>query len=247
MSARLPSRKNKSRDTSTPTPDNVSTFMGVIRSACGGFRYNVEILKQNDNGTWTPQPAQAILRGSMHKRFFKKDLPSSLTERLILVENSELGKLTSNFDPTTGAGNKKKIVIILYCYTKDEIKQLDRDEKLPPNFISYTDSNKVATGEKINLNDDNDVIIDFDDNSDNDDNLFNANDNQNANEEQNSQDEQNSEDELDNTNNNKDLSVDITSNQKKNKNTIKKSVVKKKKKSSNSRNTRGGAGWFESI
>jgi hypothetical protein len=238
------SRKNKSRDTSTPTPDNVSIFMGVIRSACGGFRYNIEILKQSETGNWITQPAQAILRGSMHKRFFKKDLPASLTERLILVENSDLGKLTSDYDPNTGVSNKKKIVIILYCYTKDEIKQLDREGKLPPNFISYTDSNKVATGEKINLNDQEGVIIDFDD-SLNQPNDESEDDQNNDGEPQEDNSEEDSDEE--NNNNNRDLTVDIAgATQKKNKN-AKKTTVKKKKKSSSSRNGRGGAGWFESI
>jgi hypothetical protein len=239
------SRKNKSRDTSTPMPDNVCTFMGIIRSACGGFRYNIEILKQNEAREWCTQPAQAILRGSMHKQFFRKDLPATLTERLILIESTELGKLSSDNDPNS---TKKKNVIILYCYTKDEIKDMDREGKLPPNFISYTDSNKVATGEKINLNDDNN-IIDFDDSTN--DTFLEYDNDANNDDAENQEDENSTDDEL--NNNNRDLTIDINASFKKNKgknssSSNNKKTVKKKKKSSNSRNGGGGgSGWFDSI
>jgi hypothetical protein len=153
-------RKGKARDISLPLPDYTNTFLGAIRSAAGGIHYNIEIMHHDkSSNTWRTEPAMATLRGGIRKAFFRKDLPQQLSERIILVEQTELLRQTGS----TSSGPGRKMCLIIHCYTVNEIRQL-ADESLnllPPNLISYTDSTRTALGDKVDLGDTDEVIIDF--------------------------------------------------------------------------------------
>jgi hypothetical protein len=154
-------RKGKARDITLPIPDYTNTFLGAIRSAAGGIHYNIEIMHHNEaTNMWKTEPAMATLRGGIRKTFFRKDLPQQLSERIILVEQTELARPTA-VTSTTGKLSRK-MCMILHCYTIDQIRQLNAEELLPPNLVSYTDSSRVAMGDKVDIGATDDVIIEFD-------------------------------------------------------------------------------------
>ncbi len=232
-------RKGKVRDNSLPLPDYTNTHFAFMRSNCGGSHFNIEII-QHDLATdlWSTRPAQAMLRGSIRKQFYSKAMPRGIIERIVLVEESDLGKQSSN----SGANaHNNKLFIILHCYTVNEIKELGKEtgKYLPPNYKAYTDFNRMIHGEEIDINveDENNRIIQFE--SDNEEIFENANHGGDEGEEmEGGSGEEGSGSE----------SEDIPSTSAKNKKDRSKDKIKKKKKSGGGdRGRGGGADWINSI
>ena len=240
-------RKGKIRDNSLPLPDHQTTFLAFMRSNCGGSHFNIEIIQHHvDTNQWSTKPTQALIRGSIRKKFYSKALPRSITERIVLVEESNLAKQSVN-----GSGNNK-LYIILHCYTIAEIKELDDEGLLPPNYLAYTDSNRLAMGEKINIGEQNEVVIEFSDNNqDSSDDLFedgndvgeeNENNGENGeNGEENLESDSDSDDEDSSSKKKKD------SKDKKDKKKDKKKIKKKKGGGHRGGGGGGGADWFNAI
>jgi hypothetical protein len=229
-------RKGKIRDNSLPIPDYVSTFLAFMRSNCGGSHFNIEIIQHHeDTNEWSTKPTQALIRGGIRKKFYSKALPRSITERIVLVEESGLAKQSVN-----GSGNNK-LYIILHCYTIAEIKELDEEGMLPPNYLAYTDSNRLAMGEKINIGEQSEVVIEFNNNDqDSSDDLFEGGDS-NLNDAEN--DEENSESNSDDDEEKKKKDTKDTKDKKKDKKKDKNKIKNKK----GGAHRGGGADWFNSI
>lgn len=240
-------RKGKVRDNSLPLPDNTDTHFAFMRSNCGGSHFNIEIIQHDlETDMWSTRPAQAMLRGSIRKQFYSKAMPRGIMERIVLVEESDLGKQSSNSGSNAANANNNKLFIILHCYTVNEIKELGKEtgKYLPPNYKAYTDFSRLIHGEQIDINveDENNRIIQFE--SD-DDEIFENGNHAGDNDGEEEVDGENAGDGLSDSENEINNSASASGSAKKSKG---KDKIKKKKKSGGGDRSRGGgADWINSI